>query len=221
MLLSGYYFAHSTCISEVSIEQVASLTARNELPIPTLDLEAIAPTASSFTSQSGYRNNSSAAPTPPRPLANPSYSSDDPWQRVSDGIGGNSSLTNGAPSSISGTGLLRDWWKRQERVQVQLIGMHGFILNRYMLYAVASEVSLVLFPPFLGPHVFCSGAHQSLEDIRNSCSFMNALFDDTRSGFYLSCLPNASDVCISLSAQTSTRLTYKLTADESFLEQRR
>lgn len=68
------------------------------------------------------------------------YSSDDPWQRVADTNGGNTSLVNGAPSSISGTGLPREWWKRLERVHVQLVGMHGFILNRYMLYAVASDV---------------------------------------------------------------------------------
>ncbi|EJD07688.1 uncharacterized protein FOMMEDRAFT_143983 [Fomitiporia mediterranea MF3/22] len=123
---------------DLSIEQVASLAAQDALPTPSLDLDAIAPTQSSFSS-TPYQSDTIVAPTPARAMANPSYSSDDPWQRGSEVNGANASLTNGAPSSVSGTGLPRDWWRRQERIQVQLIGMQGFVLNRYMLYAVASD----------------------------------------------------------------------------------
>lgn len=128
---------------DLSIEQVASLAAQDALPIPSLDLEAIVPTTSSFSPQPAYRRDSSSVTTPPRAMAQPSYSSDDPWQtsRIPETNGGNASLTNGAPSSVSGTGLPRDWWKRQDRVQVQMLGMHGFILNKYMLYAVSVDVS--------------------------------------------------------------------------------
>ncbi|KAL5513289.1 MVP1 [Sanghuangporus vaninii] len=118
---------------DISIEQVASLAAQDALPVPSLDLGAIAPATSTFSS----RRDSMV--TSPHDAMQPTYSSDDPWQRVTDTNGGNASLVNGAPSSVSGTGLPREWWRRQERVQVQLIGMQGFILKRYMLYAVASD----------------------------------------------------------------------------------
>lgn len=48
---------------------------------------------------------------------------------------------NGAPSSLSGTGLPKDWWKKQENVNVNILGQQGFILNRYTVYEVLSEVS--------------------------------------------------------------------------------
>ncbi|OCB87801.1 hypothetical protein A7U60_g5124 [Sanghuangporus baumii] len=129
---------------DISIEQVASLAAQDALPVaslaaqdalpvPSLDLGAIAPATSTFSSRRD------SVVTSPRDAMQPIYSSDDPWQRVTDTNGGNASLVNGAPSSVSGTGLPREWWRRQERVQVQLIGMQGFILKRYMLYAVASD----------------------------------------------------------------------------------
>ena len=54
---------------------------------------------------------------------------------------GAGSLINGAPSSVSGTGLPKDWWRRQERVQVRLLGPQGFILNRYMVYEISTDVS--------------------------------------------------------------------------------
>jgi sorting nexin-8 len=56
--------------------------------------------------------------------------------------GARGSLTNGAPSSLSGTGLPKDWWKKQETVNVNILGQQGFILNRYTVYEVISEVSL-------------------------------------------------------------------------------
>ena len=61
----------------------------------------------------------------------------------SDDVGGGVSLTNGAPSSVSGTGMPREWWRRQERVQVKLLGPQGFILNRYMVYEISTDVGVV------------------------------------------------------------------------------
>ena len=80
-----------------------------------------------------------------RPPA-PAYSSDDPWATYgvttpSVGGGGAGSFRVGAPSGVSGTGLPRDWWKRQEKVTVTALGQQGFILNRYMVYEISSEVS--------------------------------------------------------------------------------
>ena len=50
------------------------------------------------------------------------------------------------PSSVSGTGLPSGWWKRQEKVAVRFAGQQGFVLNRYMVYGISTEVrrSLVL-----------------------------------------------------------------------------
>ena len=44
------------------------------------------------------------------------------------------------PSSVSGTGLPSGWWKRQEKVTVQFAGQQGFVLNRYMVYGISTEV---------------------------------------------------------------------------------
>jgi hypothetical protein len=44
------------------------------------------------------------------------------------------------PSSVSGTGLPSGWWKRQEKITVQFVGQQGFVLNRYMVYGISTEV---------------------------------------------------------------------------------
>lgn len=44
------------------------------------------------------------------------------------------------PSNVSGTGLPSGWWKRQEKVTVQFVGQQGFVLNRYMVYGISTEV---------------------------------------------------------------------------------
>lgn len=118
------------CFAELSIEHVASLAAQNSLPVPSLDLDAVGP--------QGASSRRGTVSQEYRVVAQASYSQDDPWQNPeAEAVG---SLTNGAPSSISGTGLPRDWWKRQEQVQVRLAGLHGFVLNRFMLYEVSTEV---------------------------------------------------------------------------------
>ena len=44
------------------------------------------------------------------------------------------------PSSVAGSGLPSGWWKRQEKVAVQFSGQQGFVLNRYMVYGISTEV---------------------------------------------------------------------------------
>jgi sorting nexin-8 len=85
---------------------------------------------------------------------------DDPWMTgaryAGAGVGTGASpfgvgVINGGggvapPSSVSGTGLPSGWWKRQEKVTVRFAGQQGFVLNRYMVYGISTEVrrSLVL-----------------------------------------------------------------------------
>jgi sorting nexin-8 len=48
---------------------------------------------------------------------------------------------SGGPSVVAGSGLPDGWWKNQSKVQVNLLGLQGFILNRYTVYEVVSDVS--------------------------------------------------------------------------------
>ncbi|KAI0073526.1 hypothetical protein K474DRAFT_1649455 [Panus rudis PR-1116 ss-1] len=129
---------------EISVERVAALAQDNALPVPTLDLSSLIPSSSGFGG--AYQ------PTPPpirAPVPTRGYSADDPWSisrltnpptdPASGGVVGTSSITNGITSSISGTGLPRDWWKKQDTVNVNILGQQGFILNRYLVYEVATE----------------------------------------------------------------------------------
>ncbi len=77
----------------------------------------------------------------------PAYSSDDPWsiaaktpQATVNGTRSTEDIPTAAPSTIEGTGLPREWWKRQEKITVSLAGQQGFILNRYMVYQITTEV---------------------------------------------------------------------------------
>ena len=135
-----------TFLLDLSVEQVASLASQNALPIPTLDLDAIQ-TSTSSMSPAIFRSTSGVpvAPSPIRAPTQPPFSSDDPWTTPRfQGDGAVPSLINGAPSSISGTGLPKDWWKRQERIQIRMTGLQGFILNRYMVYEISSDVSFIV-----------------------------------------------------------------------------
>lgn len=132
-------------MSDLSIEQVAVLAAQNDLPIPSLDVDAIVTSTSAITSPGMYRRDS--GPVSSKRNAQPAFS-DDPWTTPFPTTGeasGAGSLLNGAPSSLSGTGMPKDWWRRQERVQIRLLGPQGFILNRYMVYEVSTEVSAATF----------------------------------------------------------------------------
>jgi sorting nexin-8 len=127
------------------------LSSQNTLPEPSLDLDALQPSTSTFTPPvANYKQNK-----PPIRSPAPVYSSDDPWNtnprfgggpvNNADFGGAQGSLTNGAPSSLSGTGLPKDWWKKQETVNVSILGQQGFILNRYMVYQVSTDVSFFLY----------------------------------------------------------------------------
>ncbi|KAH9888980.1 hypothetical protein C8Q73DRAFT_654734 [Cubamyces lactineus] len=118
---------------DLSVERVAALAQQNALPEPTLDLESMAPSTSNF--QDAMR-----MPMPAR-----AYSTEDPWNvskftsttaPKAPAIG---SVNNGATSSISGSGLPREWWKKQETIFVNVLGHQGFVLNRYLVYEISSD----------------------------------------------------------------------------------
>ncbi|KAI9063893.1 hypothetical protein FKP32DRAFT_1571236 [Trametes sanguinea] len=119
---------------DLSVERVAALAQQNALPEPSLDLDSMAPTTSNF--QDAVR----------MPLPARGYSTEDPWNvsRFAPAAGAPKvpalgSINNGAPSSISGTGLPREWWKKQETVFVNVLGHQGFVLNRYLVYEISSD----------------------------------------------------------------------------------
>ena len=135
-------------VIDVSIEQAAALSSQNTLPEPTLDLTRLQPSISIVPTTK--KSNAS-----PLRASLPSYSSEDPWNSNTrfTGLSSNATdtLTNGTPSTVAGSGLPKDWWKKQENITVTLLGQQGFILNRYMVYEISSEVScasLGLKPPF-------------------------------------------------------------------------
>ena len=124
-------------VLDVSIEQVAALSSQSTLPEPTLDLSRLQLSVSAIPTRK---------PTaPPLRASLPSYSSEDPWNTNArfTGLSGNvtDTLPNGTPSTVAGSGLPKDWWKKQEDIKVTILGQQGFILNRYMVYEISSEVS--------------------------------------------------------------------------------
>ncbi|KZV94561.1 hypothetical protein EXIGLDRAFT_708456 [Exidia glandulosa HHB12029] len=116
---------------DISIERVASLAQQNSLPEPQLDLSVIA--ASAFNN--AFRT---------APVVTPSaYSAaDDPWSAPgvipSENNTAPTSAPVGLPSAI-GTGLPKDWFRRQESVRVDVHGQLGFIFNRYTVYELQTE----------------------------------------------------------------------------------
>jgi len=119
---------------DVSIEQVAALSLQNILPEPSLDLSRLQPSTSAFVPH-GYQQGTGQNNRPP---AAP-Y---DPWQfsaAANNGFDARGNLTNGVPSSLAGSGLPKDWWRRQETVKVNILGPQGFILNRYMVYEIITD----------------------------------------------------------------------------------
>lgn len=178
-------------MSDLSIEQVAVLAAQNDLPIPSLDVDAIVTSTSAITSPGMYRRDS--GPVSSKRNAQPAFS-DDPWTTPFPTTGeasGAGSLLNGAPSSLSGTGMPKDWWRRQERVQVRLLGPQGFILNRYMVYEVSTEVSAAIYFVISMPEVaWRSEVRLSNGDIPSLPSFGMCSFDGILSVYYHSCHQN-------------------------------
>ena len=56
-----------------------------------------------------------------------------------------SPITNGLLSTFAGSGLPNDWWKRQESVEATILGQQEFILDRYAIYEIKSEVRCCTF----------------------------------------------------------------------------
>jgi len=115
-----------------------------------LNLDQFQPTMSSIP-HSARRNNTNSTIRAPLPA----YSSEDPWNTnprftsppsaTAGGSGGFGAAIDGLPtgttSSLAGTGLPNDWWKKQENIRVTILGQQGFILNRYTVYEINSDVS--------------------------------------------------------------------------------
>lgn len=130
---------------------MAALAQQNALPEPSLDVDSIAPSSSNF-------HDIMRLPPPTR-----GYSADDPWNasRITTSPNAPSklpalgSINNGAQSSIAGTGLPREWWKKQETIFVNVLGHQGFVLNRYLVYEVSSDVRKPTrsFTMWLSPHL--------------------------------------------------------------------
>ncbi|KAJ3982078.1 hypothetical protein F5890DRAFT_1556227 [Lentinula detonsa] len=134
---------------EVSIEQVSALSSQNELPEPTLNLDSLQPSGSTFPAPA-----SSYMQPPVIRSPAPHYTPDDPWDTTARYISppsnmsgfdstsreiGSSGFGPGALSTVTGTGLAKDWWKRQRSVSVTIQGQQGFILNRYTIYQISTE----------------------------------------------------------------------------------
>lgn len=123
---------------ELSIERVAALAQVDQLPTPSLDIMSLTSTTSGF---SQYRTGSDIrAPVPTR-----AYTTDDPWSnpKVPAVPSATTNGVNGAPSNIAGTGLPSNWWRKLETVNVNILGQQGFILNRYLVYEIATDVSTI------------------------------------------------------------------------------
>ena len=129
----------NVCPPDVSIEQVAALATQNALPEPIVDLDKLSPSIPAFSTPVRMPTYSedpwSTNPRYPSTLGNPS-AANDPIARLPVGA-------NGVPSSLSGSGLPKDWWKKQETVKVNFLGHQGFILNRYMVYEISTDVRLI------------------------------------------------------------------------------
>ncbi|TFK53402.1 hypothetical protein OE88DRAFT_1806360 [Heliocybe sulcata] len=131
--------------SDLSIERVAALAQQDSLPEPKLELSTLTASPSDFfrnrkTSSGFGRGNMNGTPS--------GFAPDDPWgasrftnagPTTPGSISGALDAPNGAPSLLAGTGLPKNWWKKQETVKVEVMGQRGFILNKYTVYDVKSE----------------------------------------------------------------------------------
>ena len=123
---------------DVSVEQVAALASQNTLPEPSLHLDSLHSSTTNAAALQFARQN----PTREIPNRAVPYSSEDPWGAAIPGITAPSDAPfSGGPSVVAGSGLPSGWWKNQAKVQVNLLGQQGFILNRYIVYEVVSDVS--------------------------------------------------------------------------------
>ena len=128
---------------DVSIEQVAALASQNTLPEPSLHLDSLPSSTTNVAALQLARQN----PTRETPNRAVSYNPENPWNGVVPGATGLphvpfSGSPSIGPSVVAGSGLPDGWWKSQSKVQVNLLGLQGFILNRYTVYEVVSDVSV-------------------------------------------------------------------------------
>ena len=135
---------NSSSPPDVSVEQVALLAQQNTLPEPTLDISVLSYNTAPSSALS-YGQSTAGAPAALRSSPAVAPPADDPWTTGRFGTGTSSphpfgGLNGGAPSSVAGSGLPSGWWKRQEKVAIQFGGQQGFVLNRYMVYSITTEV---------------------------------------------------------------------------------
>lgn len=127
----------------MSIEQVAALASQNTLPEPSLHLDSLPSSTTNAAALQFARQN----PTRDTPNRAASYNSVDPWntaRAVPGVIGPSDAPFSSGPSVVAGSGLPDGWWKNQANVDVNLLGIQGFILNRYTVYEVVSDVSPIM-----------------------------------------------------------------------------
>jgi len=119
---------------DISVEQVAALAAENNLPEPILSLDTLQPSTSAFSS----------------PYTPYKQATLDPWSVPRFGSNGGGSdfsaprsatTINGGGATLSlGSGLPKEWWNKQETIDVTIQGQQGFLLNRYTVYEITTEV---------------------------------------------------------------------------------
>lgn len=121
---------------DVSIEQVAALASQNTLPEPSLHLDSLPSSTTNVAALQFARQN----PIRETPNRAPTYNSENPWNGAIPGVTGppQAPYTGGA-SVVAGSGLPDGWWRNESTVQVNLLGLQGFILNRYTVYEVVSD----------------------------------------------------------------------------------
>ena len=125
-------------ILDVSIEQVAALASQNTLPEPSLHLDSLPSSTINVAALQLARQN----PTRETPNRAPTYNAENPWNGAIPGVTGPSQTPySGGASVVAGSGLPDGWWRNESKVQVNLLGLQGFILNRYTVYEVVSDVS--------------------------------------------------------------------------------
>lgn len=121
---------------DVSIEQVAALASQNTLPEPSLHLDSLPSSTTNVAALQLARQN----PIRETPNRAPTYNSENPWNGTIPGVTGPPQTPYaGGASVVAGSGLPDGWWRNESTVQVNLLGLQGFILNRYTVYEVVSD----------------------------------------------------------------------------------
>ena len=88
---------------------------------------------------------------------------------------------------VAGSGLPKNWWTRQEKVGVNFAGQQGFLLNRYMLYELVTEVcytNYLVYYRHLISDIWNSEVHRLQGGTPSSCSSGIAWCDGTLFVYY-------------------------------------